>query len=232
MAAQQLEKCLAVNQEIGRRSPTTMIALGLVMRMQGDFEAAERLLDQSVEQSKADGDQSEVASSLSNLGCLAYDRGEYRLAEQLLQESLSILKQTENERDLAAALSHMGHLMVALDGTLQTEARHYFGQALELAAEQKLAPIALDVFVGIAKLLALAGKVELGIELLSLAKYHSASTFETKEKAHQQLAELTVNLTAEIVITAKARVPATSVCRLSNQLTGLRVCLGCRNRSQ
>ena len=90
---------------------------------------------------------------------------------------------------VAAALRHLGQVMVALGGHRHAEAKQHFRQALQLATEHQLAPIALDVCVEAAKLLAQSGKTEQAVELLALAEQHEASTFETREKARHHLAE-------------------------------------------
>ncbi|MEZ4725930.1 MAG: hypothetical protein R3E79_02225 [Caldilineaceae bacterium] len=84
----------------------------------------------------------------------------------------------------------MGHLTVATGEHRHAEARQYFRQALALAIKHQLAPVALDVCVGAARLLAYHGKLLQAVELLALAEQHEASTFETREKARQLLATL------------------------------------------
>jgi hypothetical protein len=57
-----------------------------------------------------------------------------------------------------------------------------------------MAPLALDIFVGVVHLLADAGEMKRAVELLVLAEQHEASTFETKERARHLLAELAAQL--------------------------------------
>jgi hypothetical protein len=80
--------------------------------------------------------------------------------------------------------------MVGLGEQRHAEARHHFQQALALAIKHQLAPIALDVCVGVAQLLAQEGATEQAVELLALAEHHEASTFETKQNARHRLLEL------------------------------------------
>lgn len=91
---------------------------------------------------------------------------------------------------MAEVLQHLGQVLVASGEQRHEEAIQRFQQALELATAYQMAPIALDVCVGVAQLLAQAEDVERAFELLALAEQHEASTFETKEKAQQLLAEL------------------------------------------
>jgi hypothetical protein len=68
-----------------------------------------------------------------------------------------------------------------------------------------LAPVALDVFVGVVGFLALAGETQDDVELLSLAEHHPASTHKTKEKARQRLAKLETDLSTNEVTIAKTQ---------------------------
>jgi len=76
-------------------------------------------------------------------------------------------------------------------------AKALYKQSLELAVKHRQAPTALGIFVGLARLLVEAGELPKASELLALVMHHSASTFETKEKARQLLANLNVDLSSE-----------------------------------
>jgi hypothetical protein len=95
--------------------------------------------------------------------------------------------------------------MVAAGEQRHAEARHYFRQALELSTKHQIAPVALDVCVGIARLLALGRKTEQAVALLMLAKQHEASTFETRKNARQLLTELIDQLQPEMAGAAQTR---------------------------
>ena len=71
-------------------------------------------------------------------------------------------------------------------------ARQYFRQALELTLEQHLTPMALDVCVGVA-------------QLLALAEHDKAGTYQTKEKARQQLLNLMDQLPLEATDAAQVK---------------------------
>ena len=59
--------------------------------------------------------------------------------------------------------------------------------------------------MGVAQLLAHIRDLAGAVELLALAEHHEASTFETKQKAHQRLVEFTSHLAPEIAHTAQAQ---------------------------
>jgi tetratricopeptide (TPR) repeat protein len=146
-----------------------------------------------------------VARCLQGLGCLAYDRGELHEAERFQRETLAIWQELELEVRQADVWRHLGQVMVASGERRQTEAAQHFRQALELATKYHLAPIALDVYVGTARLLAQTGELEQAAELLALAGQHEASTFETRRKARRLLPELVGRLSPETVQAAQAQ---------------------------
>jgi len=206
-AIQTLQQALSYFNKVGTiHASRAQIYLGLAHHLQGDHDLAAKLYDQALEGLKAADSSLELTRCLNCLGCLAHDQGKLQQAEQLQQESLALLQETEQEPAMVAAtLRHLGQVMIASGEHRHAEARDYFRQALELATEHQLAPIALDVCVGVARLLALAGKTEQAVELLTLAKRHEASTFETRNNARQLLPELMDQLQPETARAAQTR---------------------------
>lgn len=163
---------------------------GMALRLAGDYHQAEQILGSALASFQAMNNFVHAGYCLLNLGCLAQDQGDLTLAEQLLREALSIGQQERHEARVADASRCLGHLMIAAADNRQAEARFYFRQTLKLALDHQLAPIALDVCIGVAQLLAEGGEIEHAIELLALAEYHEASTFETRMKARDRLHKL------------------------------------------
>lgn len=181
------------------------VDLGTALRLHGDHSQAEQVYQQSLEAATALDHKWHMARCLQNLGCLAYYRGELRRADQFQREALAIWQQLELEVRQADVLRYLGHVMVAAGEHRHPEAAQYFRQALELATEHQVAPIALDICVGTAQLLAQTGEMEHAVELLALAEQHEASTFETRRKARQLLAEVVDQLSPEAAQAAQAR---------------------------
>ena len=146
-----------------------------------------------------------VALCLFGLGCVAYDQGELRQAEQFQREAMAILQQQRLESLMANTLGQLGRVLVASGEHRHAEARQHFRQALELSTKHQLAPVALDVCVGVARLLATAEKTEQAVECLTLAEQHEASTFETRKNARQLLRELIDQLQSETARAAQTR---------------------------
>ena len=117
---------------------------------------------------------------------------------QSLRIFLFGVPQMEHAPETASVLRHLGQVCLAQGHARQAEAASYLARALRLAARHRLAPVALDAFTWAALLLARLGESERAVELLSLAESHPSSTYETKERAVQQLADLAPDLPARV----------------------------------
>ncbi|HXV96976.1 MAG TPA: tetratricopeptide repeat protein, partial [Anaerolineae bacterium] len=201
-AAQTIQESLSIYNQIGRSNLGAALSyLGMALHLQGQYEEAESLYQKGLAASQAAGHRPEIAGCLRGLGRLAHDRGDYYQAEQSLQESLAIWQQIEHEPEIALVLCNLGHVLAASDENRKAEARQFYEQALKLALKHRLAPVALDVFIGVAGLLAQRQKTHKAVELLSLVKDHPASTHETREKANQLL---TTSLPASTIAAIQA----------------------------
>jgi predicted ATPase/DNA-binding SARP family transcriptional activator len=180
------------------------IWLGIAYRLQGDHHQAEQTSREALATFKAINDPVHSGYCLLNLGCLAQDQGNLGQAEHLQREALGLWQQAGQEARVADAARCLGHLILAVGEHRHTEARRYFQQALALAIEHQLAPIALDVCIGVAQLRAQSGEMQTAIELLTLAAHHEASTFETRENARQLLVKLLDQAPAEATQVARS----------------------------
>ena len=135
-----------------------------------------------------------------------YDQGKLSQAEQFHRKSLALLNETEPEPALVAAtLRYLGQVMVAVGEYRYPEARDYFRQALKLAMEHQLAPIALDVCLGVAQLLIRTDEVERAVELLILVEQHEAGVFDARERARHNLIQLGYQLPSEAAQATQAQ---------------------------
>jgi predicted ATPase len=225
-AEQLIRESMAIYGELGRSSEAgALLYLGAAFRLQGHAEAAGQLYRDSLTASQAMGHRSLTALCLGELGCLAFARQDYHLAETLQQEALAIWGQIGHEPELASTLRHLGHIAIAADQTRRAEARQYFEEALQLALKHGLPPLVLDIFTGVAPLLAQTGESQAAVELLSLAANHPAGTHETTEKAQNSLAELTITLPSNLARAANVpdRLPDWQIIakQLLDKLSGL-----------
>jgi predicted ATPase len=181
------------------------VDLGTALRLHGDHSQAEQVYQQSLEAATTINHKWHLARCLQNLGCLAYDRGKLHEAEQFQWETLALWQELELEVREAGVWRYLGQVMVASGEHRHPEAGQYFRRALELATKHQAAPIALDICVGVAQLLAQVGEMEQAVELLTLAEQHEASTFETRQKARRHLAERVDQLPPETAQAAQTR---------------------------
>ncbi|MFN8469808.1 MAG: tetratricopeptide repeat protein [Caldilineaceae bacterium] len=163
------------------------IELGMACRLSGDYGRAEELYRHCLDASAAANDLWHVAQCLLGLGCLAYDQGQLGHAEAYQREALALHQQLALEVRVAEGLRHLGHVLVAAGEHRFAAAKQAFHQCLVLTVKHQLAPIALDVCVGAARLHEHEGKTQAAAQLLTLAADHEAATFETKQKARLQL---------------------------------------------
>ena len=205
-ALEALHESVACFNEAGLPDvDTAHYVLGTAFRLQGDDRRAEQLYLQALEAFKAANSQLWLARCTSGLGCLAHDRGDLHRSDQLQRDALAILQQLGHESDMAVTLGRLGYVLVTSSEAHHLEARQHFRHALGLATKHDLAPVALDVFVGVARLLAQIGKSQHSLELLALVEHHPSSTFETQRKARQALADLADTLPPDVVTTAEER---------------------------
>jgi tetratricopeptide (TPR) repeat protein len=197
-AIQILQQSISHFNEVGAvHTNMARVYLGMAFHLAGDHNRAAQLYAQSLEEFTEADNKPWLARCLSRFGSLAYDRHDFHQAEHYLSEALAVWQVLiEQEAGLAATLCHMGQVLIASSKHRAAEVRQYLRQALTLAAQHRLAPIALEVCLGMGRLLAQAGEAEQAIELLALAEQHEASTFETRQMARQSLAEVVERLPA------------------------------------
>jgi predicted ATPase/transcriptional regulator with XRE-family HTH domain len=90
-------------------------AAGVLARIQGDFEEAHHLYQESLDLLRQSGDPKGVAVVLNSLGVLTMYEGKYPEAEALMLESLQLCRELDNKieigrrlNDLAVVATHQG----------------------------------------------------------------------------------------------------------------------------
>jgi predicted ATPase/DNA-binding SARP family transcriptional activator len=86
---------------------------GMMRRMFGDIEGAMRDMEESLELSRAIGDERAVAHVLGRLGNLATAVGEFAQARDLLEECLAIRRRIGDSRGTGLAQGNLGNLAIA-----------------------------------------------------------------------------------------------------------------------
>jgi predicted ATPase len=86
---------------------------GMMRRMSGDLEGAMRDMEESLEVSRAIGDERAIAHALGRLGNLATAVGEFAQARDLLGECLAIRRRIGDSRGTGLAEGNLGNLAIA-----------------------------------------------------------------------------------------------------------------------
>jgi tetratricopeptide (TPR) repeat protein len=175
---------------------------GHLNRLQGNYEQANQLYNRSLAAAQEVNNQKLTAYYLNGLATVAYDQDQYAKAEKLLLQALHTVKKLHNEPEIASTLRYLGHARLALgkDGCQQ-----YYRDSLQLAETHRLAPLALDILVGIAQLLAQSGQKLKAIELLTMVTGHESSTHETKTNAIKVLKVITADIDDKLLAVAQSR---------------------------
>jgi tetratricopeptide (TPR) repeat protein len=191
-AIQTFQESIAITDEIGSHweSAATLEDLSLAHCRIGDYAAAENVLRQCLEASQARQHHYFIARCVGDLGLLAYYKEHYQQAEQHLQNALDIWKDLGHEPYIAWVQCQLGHVLQAMGQQRYAESGQHYVQALQLSVAHKLAPIVMDVFIGVAGLNLQIDNKQKALNLLILIESHPASTAETRKSARKYLADL------------------------------------------
>jgi DNA-binding CsgD family transcriptional regulator len=170
--------------------------LGNVACALGDYAAAKIHYQSSYALREEFGDPEGMALALNHLAEIALLQAAYAEAGQLYQRSLAFYRQTNDRGGLATSLNGLAQVAVAHGD--YPAAQQQFQQALQIAAEIHFVPLILSVLVGVAELLLRAGRVERGLELLTLTKSHPAGDYQIKAKVQHLLKRYEVSNLPEI----------------------------------
>jgi len=204
-AQQRYQESLTVRTDLGDRwgMGIALGRLGSLARTIGAYQDAQQRYRESLAIFTALSHRLGIAMALGNLGRVAFAQGQVAEAHQLHQESLALSRATGNKRAIAISLNELGLVRHALRD--YRASRQAFDEALTTALEIGMVPLALEVLVGLAALVAQAGAAERALELLALALAHPAGTQRTRDRAGRLLAELASGRPQEVVAAAQAR---------------------------
>lgn len=204
-ARQLYQECLAIRREVGDvyGTATTLNNLGNIAEALGEYAEARKLYQEGLSICQNIGYQLGIAASLTNLGYVAWKCGEYAEAKRLHGESLDLKMELGDSRSILVSLINIGEATCSL-GEYQ-ESKKHLGKALKMATETRLAPLAVEVLIGIASLLAKSGKKDNAVELCAFILHYPASRKELQDRAADLLTELASRLPPEILVAARAQ---------------------------
>ncbi|GIK38983.1 MAG: hypothetical protein BroJett011_28160 [Chloroflexota bacterium] len=170
--------------------------LGNVACALGDYAAAKNHYQSSYALREEFGDPEGMALALNHLAEIALVQAAYAEAGQLYQRSLAFYRQINDRGGLATSLNGLARVAVAQGD--YPAAQRQFQQALQIAAEIQFVPLILSVLVSVAELLFRAGRIERGLELLTLTGSHPAGDYQLKAKVQHLLKRYEVDDLVEI----------------------------------
>jgi predicted ATPase/class 3 adenylate cyclase len=157
---------------------------GLLAARQGDHAHAQKLIGESVEVSRAYGDQRGLVTALNYMGYTAFSQGEFDRAKEALQESAALSRSLNDEASLAVALLHSGSV-AWLQGDVST-ARQRFEESLAIRR-------ALGDTLGIGKALySLGGVAESQGDYADARRYLEESLAITRQIGDKKLLAYTL----------------------------------------
>ncbi len=190
-ARQVAQKGCAIAEEVGQRYLLAycLNLLGSATYALGDYAEARQHYQASYTLREEFNDPEGMAVALNHLGKVASLQGDYHEAKRLYQHSLILYQDLGDRGGLATALVGVG--MAACSLGEDQAARQHFHQALHMALDAQLIPLALSILVSISDLL-LTGHHARSIELTALALHHPASDYDTKDRAQRLLSRYPV----------------------------------------
>jgi tetratricopeptide (TPR) repeat protein len=196
-AIRHLRASIAITDEIGSHweSAATLDDLGFVSCLMGDYETAEDAIRRCLEASEARRHRYFIARCLGDLGFIEYYKEQYERAWQYLGQALDIWIALGHEPYCAWVLCQRGHVRQAMGREYFLNAAENYSQALQLSLKHQLAPFAMEIFAGAAKLLLEVGEKQRAIDLLTLSVAHSATSAETRNITLNYLADIDIDQT-------------------------------------
>ncbi|MGH9278129.1 MAG: tetratricopeptide repeat protein [Acidimicrobiales bacterium] len=182
--------------------------LGTIAAMQGDFDEALPLLEESVRAHAGLGDVARTATSLANLGVARLLVGALEDARSLLEEALALHRKRGATLDSAQASISLGELELARGDADSARAR--FEEAAALGRRARAAHVESDALVGLATVAIRGGEVDIAASELAKAMQLSGGRALVLPLILERIAEVAIargqyERGAELVGAAAAR---------------------------
>ena len=133
----------------------SLINLGLIAMLQGDFASASDHFDQALQIAHQIADRSGEALILADLSLLHLHMENYTLARSSGQEALRVALQFDDVRTQGFAWTHLGHAAIGLGEP--AEARLAYQRALDIRRSLGLSRLCLEPLAGLAHAALLLG---------------------------------------------------------------------------
>lgn len=176
--------------------------LGDTSRLLRDYRTSKTHYEQALLLFTESDAREGMAWALHGLGDLAREQKAYPQAQEYHRQSLVLFEKIGDLNAMSETLNALGNTLCSLAEYAQ--ARVYFQQALQVALSVQAIPVALDVLVGLARILAEEGASQQALELLAISLHHPGSEQETLDKAALLWSKFTAKFTPGFVMAAQA----------------------------
>ncbi|HSE06217.1 MAG TPA: tetratricopeptide repeat protein, partial [Methylomirabilota bacterium] len=150
-----LDACREKSLDVWRPIPSSLLGLTLVLL--GRREEGLRLLEDGVSLTEELGVRAYLALWTANLAEGLAAAGQLERARSVAQHALDLALRHKERGHQAGALRLMGELAALSEPPAVGEAEAYYGQALALAEELEMRPLQARTYLGLGRLLRLAG---------------------------------------------------------------------------
>jgi len=199
-AMEEIQSCLSIYREIGRSDISAAIVfLGWVYYYQGQPGQAERAFREGLAAARMVGNRPDEASSLEGLARIALWQRDRFQAHAYFDEALQIWQEIGHEPQVALLLVQVGSTVLESGRAgAYEQALGSLLTALQPAVKYRLAPVAMQVFVGLTRLLLYKGgkkNIERSRELLGLVCDHASIPYYARtdiERIEEQIGKADV----------------------------------------
>jgi len=190
---------LAIHKQLGnqRGIAQALVYLGNLARSMGNSHEAQRQLHQSQEIFVELGDKSGQGTALKNLAKVALMLGQFAESKRGLQESLAMFRAIGCRQGMIDCLDDLANLARVMGHYDESIAYYYEG--LRFAMSMGATHLALNLLIGLARVLAKQGKEVGALRLLGLALAHPDCDKVTRDKAQSLIVELEIGLSDKAI---------------------------------
>ena len=185
-----LERSVATFRELDDASGLawSLNVLGHLHAEIGAVSEAGPFLDESLELGCTIGDRRRVGSTFNSLGKAALRARKLELAHGFLEQGLRLRRRLDHRIGIADSLNNLADVYRASED--DASATKHYGRALVSALEIEAVPLVMEVFVSAGDQLRDRNELRPATELLSHARHHPSTWWETKRRAASLLSKL------------------------------------------
>jgi predicted ATPase/DNA-binding SARP family transcriptional activator len=182
---QEISQLIADKLGAARIVSNSHYLLGLCALARGEFDLAERHLQEGLIISRRAGDTWNMGLIQHYLGRVSLARKDWMIAKERQEAGSSLMELLGEKLGIVFCLLGLGWAEQGLKN--HRASRDHFNEALEIAADIHVPPQILEALMGIASCLLMEGEVDRAADLLSIIVAHPATAFPVRQQAQAML---------------------------------------------